>query len=234
MFEVITKPREYTLVDQMKEPYWSEEEYREGLNELLEKWREGDTPYLSLLMDTAFAEELTGRGFQVVSTIVEHEKSLGKDLLPTGQSWQTLEASGKSDQEFAAIYEACKSGSANKNQLFTMDQIMESMRLELGENWRELAMLFEERGEVIGLAIPHLEPNTISEGRLFYFGMMPEYRRKGKATACHLAALHKLKRLGATHYVGSTDTANTGMIRIMNANGAVERNRKGIYRINRN
>lgn len=44
MFEVITKPGEYTLVDQKKEPYWSEEAYREGLNELLEKWREGDTP----------------------------------------------------------------------------------------------------------------------------------------------------------------------------------------------
>lgn len=70
MFEVITKPGEYTLVDQKKEPYWSEEEYREGLNELLEKWRAGDTPYLSLLMDTAFAEELKNQGFRVVSTMV--------------------------------------------------------------------------------------------------------------------------------------------------------------------
>lgn len=234
MFEVITKPEEYTLVDQKKEPHHSEEEYKKGLDELLEKWWEGDTPYLSLLMDAKFEEELKGRGFQVVSTIVEHEKSLREDLPPTWQSWQTLEASGKSDQEFSAIYEACKSGSANKNQLFTMNQIMESLRLELGEDWRELAMVFDEQGEVIGMAIPHIEPNTLSEGRLFYFGMMPEWRGKGKATACHLAALHRLKELGATHYVGSTDVSNTGMIRIMVANGAAERDRKGIYRMNRN
>lgn len=234
MFEVITKPGEYTLVDQKKEPHNSEEEYKKGLDELLENWREGDTPYLSLLMDATFEEQLKGRGFQVVSTIVEHERSLREDLSPLRQSWQTLQASGKSDQEFAAIYEACKSGSANKNQLFTMDQIMESLRLELGKDWRELAMMFDEQGEVIGMAIPHIEPNTVSEGRLFYFGMMPEWRGKGKATACHLAALHRLKELGATHYVGSTDVANTGMIRIMVANGAAERDRKGIYRMNRN
>lgn len=234
MFEVITKPGEYTLADQKKEPSISVEEYREGLNKLIIEWQQGDTPYLSLLMDPVFEEELKNQGFRVVSTIVEHERGLIEELPQILQSWRTLYASELTDNQFADIYEACKSGSANKNQLFTMDQIMESLRLELGEGWRELAMLFYEQEEVIGMTIPHIEPNTTSEGRLFYFGMMPKWRGKGKATVCHAAALHRLKELGASHYVGSTDTSNIGMIRIMVENGALERDRKGIYRIDRN
>lgn len=234
MFEVIIKAGEYTLADQKKDISLSMEDYRRGLHQLINEWQKGDTPYLSLLMDTTFEEELMNRGFYVVSTIVEHERSFTEPLPSAHKEWQTLEASGMSDGEFSDTYAACKSGSANKNQLFTMDQIMESLRLELGSDWRKLAMLFYIEDEVIGLTIPHIEVNTISEGRLFYFGIMPEWRGKGLATRCHAAALHRLKELGASCYVGSTDKGNIGMIRVMEANGAPERDRKGIYRLDRN
>lgn len=231
MFEIIQKPGEYMLADQKKDPTYTTEQYEVALAELVDSWKKGDTTYLSLLMDVEFEKQLFSYGFRLISNIVEHERVLTDVIEATNQNWFTLEASEFSDEEFAEFYEACRSGSANKNNLFSIEQIMESLHTELGSGWRSLAMLFLEDEEVIGLAIPHIEAGTLSEGRLFYFGMMPKWRNKGKATACHREALRFLQQLQATTYVGSTDTANTGMIRVMMNNGAFERDRKGIYRL---
>ena len=43
------------------------------------------------------------------------------------------------------------------------------------------------------MSIPHIETGTESEGRLFYFGVMPYYRGKGIASRLHLQSLHMLK-----------------------------------------
>lgn len=233
MFEIIEKSGEYTLADQRKEPAHTREDYERELNTLVEKWNQGDTPYLSLLMDVSYADKLTGLGFKTVSTIVEHSRQLQSLSTTYNQTWVTLAESAYSDEEFAAFYDACRSGSANQNNLFTMDQIMESLELEIGSSWREQTMLFKKDEEVIGIAIPHIEAGTESEGRLFYFGMIPKWRGKGYATGCHYASLLFLQTLGATHYVGSTDTANHGMIQVMVKNGALERDKKGIYRLDR-
>ncbi|WP_233522734.1 hypothetical protein [Peribacillus glennii] len=45
----------------------------------------------------------------------------------------------------------------------------------------------------MGIAIPHIEPGTDSEGRLFYFGLMPEERGKGKSAEIHMDCLMLLK-----------------------------------------
>lgn len=233
MFEIITKPGEYTLADQKKQIGIPSEEVIRALENLVANWRKGDTPYLSLLMDPEFENHLNSLGFHHVSTIVEHERDVERvDELPT-HAYITLGNSIYTDAEFAAIYEACRSGSANKNNLFTIEQIMDSLELELGDGWRSLAMLFLEGDEVIGIAIPHIEAGTKDEGRLFYFGIMPKWRSRGKATSCHGEALRFLQKLGAKHYVGSTDVANQAMIRVMNNNGALKRDRKGIYRLTR-
>ena len=46
------------------------------------------------------------------------------------------------------------------------------------------------------MSIPHIETGTESEGRLFYFGVMPYYRGKGIASRLHLQSLHMLKEIG--------------------------------------
>ncbi len=43
---------------------------------------------------------------------------------------------------------------------------------------------FYDKNEPIGMSIPHIETGTESEGRLFYFGVMPYYRGKGIASGC--------------------------------------------------
>lgn len=233
MFEVITKPGEYTLADQKKQLGTTYEETVRALETLVADWQKGDTPYLSLLIDPEFDEYLGNLGFHHVSTIVEHESGLEELEGIPSHTYKTLADSKYTDAEFAAIYGECRSGSANKNNLFTIEQIMESLELELGDGWRSLAMLFLEGDVVIGLAIPHIEAGTEDEGRLFYFGIMPTWRSRGKATPCHGEALRFLQKLGAKRYIGSTDVANQAMIRVMNNNGALERDRKGIYRVDR-
>ena len=62
------------------------------------------------------------------------------------------------------------------------------------------------------MSIPHIEPGTVSEGRLFYFGVnCLSYRGKGVASQLHLQCLHMFKEMGATYYIGSTHTSNEKM-----------------------
>ena len=53
------------------------------------------------------------------------------------------------------------------------------------------------------MAIPHIEHGTVSEGRLFYFGVMPYYRGKGIASKLHLQCLHMLKEMGLRIILGA-------------------------------
>ena len=125
------------------------------------------------------------------------------------------------------------SGTANKNNIFTTEQAMASFENELGPDWRKHCYLFRKEEELIGLSIPHIEQGTIVEGRLFYFGVVPERRGQGYGGMLQQLSLELLKSFGATTYVGSTDEDNRHMIRIFEQNGCHQRVEKGIYRIDR-
>ncbi|WP_339252754.1 GNAT family N-acetyltransferase [Sporosarcina sp. FSL W8-0480] len=234
LFNTIKKDQEYWLVDQVKDESVLDQEYIEAFSSLLEEWREKQIGYLSLLMDARYEEWLLNQGFRKVSTIVEYTRELNGDFTAeSGISVEALADGGMADSDFAELYEQCRSGSANKNNLFTIEQVMESLENELGAEWRESCFVFRKSGVPIGLSIPIIEQGTVDEGRLFYFGVMPEWRGKGYGAALHRISLHLLKGIGATTYVGSTDEANHHMIGIFKRNGCVLRDRKGIYRIDR-
>ncbi|WP_158530721.1 GNAT family N-acetyltransferase [Pantoea sp. 3_1284] len=169
-----------------------------------------------------------------ISTIVEYTRSLDETF--SSASVITVEPlfdGDMADSDFAELYELCRSGSANKNKLFTIKQVMDSLENELGLEWRASCFIFRKSGEPIGLSIPIIEQGTVDEGRLFYFGIVPEYRGEGYGAAFHRISLNLLREIGATTYVGSTDEANQHMIRIFERNGCLLRDRKGIYRIDR-
>lgn len=234
LFSTIKKEKEYWLVDQVKQPLVSERDYEKTFQELLKEWNSKEVDYLSLLMDETFEVWLLKKGLHKVSVIVEYSV----DLQPIHRkrsdiTQMSLADSEVTDETFAHLYEQCRSGSANKNNLLTIEQVMESFELELGTDWRFHCIIFQKEGETVGISIPHIEPGTKEEGRLFYFGILPKWRGKGVGTVCHQHSLETLKSLGATYYVGSTDAANAGMIRIFENNGCTLRDRKGIYRINR-
>ena len=234
LFNRIEKDNEYWLVDQVKVNGVSEQEYVEAFSDLLVSWRENQVGYLSLLMDSSYESWLLEAGFQKVSTIVEYTKKL-VEIYPAEQgiTVENLADSEIADSDFAEFYERCRSGSANKNKLFTIMQVLESLENELGTEWRSSCFVFWKSDKPVGLSIPIIEQGTVDEGRLFYFGVVPEWRGKGYGAALHRISLNLLRGIGATTYVGSTDEANRHMIRIFERNGCRLRDRKGIYRIDR-
>lgn len=233
LFNIIKESRNYWLVDQVKMECTDELGYREAFTRLLEEWRSEKVGYLSLLMDEVHENWLLTQGFRKISTIVEYTRSL-EGISVTQEPGIIVEAlvdSEIDDKGFANLYEHCRSGSANKNNLFTTEQAMESFENELGVEWRTHCYIFRKSGEPIGLGIPHIEQGTIDEGRLFYFGVVPEQRGRGYGTIFHRALLGLLGNLGATKYVGSTDENNRHMIGIFERNDCHQRDKKGIYRI---
>lgn len=233
LFNIIKESRNYWLVDQVKVERIDALSYRETFALLLEEWRLEKVGYLSLLMDEVYEDWLFEQGFRKISAIVEYTRSLeGVSIQQEpGITIEALVESEMSDRSFANLYERCRSGTANKNNLFTTEQAMESFENELGSEWRTHCYIFRKEGEPIGISIPHIEQGTIDEGRLFYFGVVPEQRGRGYGTTFHKVSLGLLKKFGATKYVGSTDEDNRHMIRIFERNGCHQRDKKGIYRI---
>ena len=233
LFNVIKESRTYWLVDQVKREYVNGSAYRDEFTSLFEGWRQEKVGYLSLLMDEVHEDWLFEKGFRKVSAIVEYTRSLDEVFVQEEPSLiaEILAGSKMNDMTFANLYEHCRSGTANKNNLFTTEQAMESFENELGPDWRKHCYLFRKDEELIGLSIPHIEQGTIDEGRLFYFGVVPERRRQGYGGLLHQLSLELLKNFGATTYVGSTDEDNRHMIRIFEQNGCHQREKKGIYRI---
>ncbi|MEK3979515.1 hypothetical protein MKY37_10605 [Psychrobacillus sp. FSL K6-2836] len=232
LFNLIKKDQEYWLVDQLKVSHIPNIEYLVAFDKLLTEWKAQKVAYLSLLMDEENEDWLLKRGFKKVSSIVEYTKTLVGPFnnISTFQV-DALSNSLVTDSEFAILYDSCRSGSANKNKLFSISQIMESLERELGTDWREQCFIFSQDGMNYGISIPHIEQGTTDEGRMFYFGVVPERRGKGYGKIFHSITLELLKTLGAKTYVGSTDTGNAPMRRIFEANGCILRDIKGIYRI---
>ncbi|WP_277584029.1 GNAT family N-acetyltransferase [Psychrobacillus antarcticus] len=232
LFNLIKKEQEYWLVDQLKVSQIPNIDYLVAFDQLLTEWKEQKAAYLSLLMDEENEDWLLERQFNKVSSIVEYTKTLEGPFnnISTFQV-ESLSASEVTDSDFAILYDACRRGSANKNNLFSISQIMESLELELGANWRDQCFIFSQEGMNYGISIPHIEQGTTDEGRMFYFGVVPEQRGKGYGKIFHAITLELLKTLGAKVYVGSTDTSNKHMRRIFETNGCILRDIKGIYRI---
>jgi hypothetical protein len=111
------------------------------------------------------------------------------------------------------------SGSENTKSTLSMEEHLRSVKLELGPCWRKSCYAVYENRHPIGIAIPHIEPGTSEEGRLFYFGLIPEERGKGKSAEIHRDSLILLNRLGALFYIGSTNQANHGMQKVFLKNG---------------
>lgn len=234
LFSTIKQNPDYWLIDQVKQERVTQLDYTGVLACLLEEWRQERVGYLSLLMDEIHEGWLFEQGFRKISAMVEYTRLLDETFaLEPAITVETLAESQMNDVSFAEFYDSCRSGTANKNNLFTIEQVLKSFEKELGREWRTHCYLFGEGGDPIGLSIPHIEQGTLSEGRLFYFGVVPKRRGQGYGVVLHRLSLGLLKSFGATTYVGSTDENNRHMMRIFEKNDCRLRDKKGIYRIDR-
>ncbi|WP_404349271.1 GNAT family N-acetyltransferase [Sutcliffiella horikoshii] len=232
LFNIIKNKKEYWLVDQIKKEDVSRESYIRELTDILEDWDRLEIGYLSLLMDEQFESWLLEKNFGKISSIVEYTIDL-KELQKTNNQMVSHSLAERliDDHEYAELYEICRSGSANRNTKQPLAQVMSSLENELGPEWRKHCYYFLQDGAFAGISIPHIEIGTVDEGRLFYFGVVPELRGQGIGVQIHRVSLELLKQFQATYYVGSTDVNNTNMIKIFEKNGCELRHRKGIYKV---
>lgn len=130
----------------------------------------------------------------------------------------SLESPQLTEAKFKDVWQRCMFNSDNHPSTLTIDEHLNSVKSELGMGWEKSCNIFYDVKKPLGLTIPHIEPGTTSEGRLFYFGMLPEERGKGISSMLHLQSLTLLKEMGATYYIGSTHLSNKKMQRVFEKN----------------
>ncbi|KMJ57248.1 hypothetical protein AB685_17770 [Bacillus sp. LL01] len=232
LFNIIKNEQKYWLVDQIKMDDVPTELYLSQFADILKEWDRLEIGYLSLLMDEQYESWLLENKFGKVSCIVEYTRKLADLPIPEGELvWHSLAEGFLDDQRYGELYELCRSGSANKNIKQPIDEVMNSLKNELGPVWRQHCYYFLKDGALVGISIPHIEIGTEDEGRLFYFGVVPELRGRGLGVQIHQISMALLKQFQAIYYVGSTDVNNANMIKIFEKNGCEHRDRKGIYKI---
>lgn len=232
LFNIIKNKQEYWLVDQIKKDDIPKEAYLHQFTQILEEWDNLGIGYLSLLMDERFEGWLLQKEFCKISSIVEYTRKL-VDLTEVDNQivYHSLSEGLLNDGEYGNLYDLCRSGSANKNIKQPIDLVMNSLKSELGTEWRQHCYYFTYDEALVGISIPHIEMGTGDEGRLFYFGVVPHLRGQGLGIHIHKISLVLLKKFLANYYVGSTDVNNSYMIKIFEKNGCELRDRKGIYKI---
>nr|WP_256521942.1 GNAT family N-acetyltransferase [Halobacillus sp. A5] len=108
---------------------------------------------------------------------------------------------------------------------------MRGLKKEIGAPYLQSCLTAYENEQAIGIIMPHIEPGTKEEGRLFYFGVLPEFRRQGRGRELHHLALTKLrKEFGASDYIGATSHNNTPMLRIFEANGCNLKAKRNLFK----
>ncbi|GGH88175.1 GNAT superfamily N-acetyltransferase [Pullulanibacillus pueri] len=120
---------------------------------------------------------------------------------------------------FLEVWERSRQGSLNAGESAAITETFIGLQQELGPRYKEYCQLGFIDDQPIGITIPHLEPGTVNEGRLFYFGLLPEWRGQGLGAPFHLKSLYYLKMIGMHQYIGATGEKNKPMQRIFERNG---------------
>lgn len=141
---------------------------------------------------------------------------------PSGWTSRSLEELGAA--EFAQHMVRAAAGdpfdtSTPESALEDLEELMDECK---GFDLSEWLLVADPQGE-IGVVLPYLSRGDPSRGMVAYLGVVPERRGQGNGTTLHAYGLHRLAQLGATRYIGSTDTRNVPMRRIFAANQAVAR-----------
>ncbi|MET3194122.1 GNAT family N-acetyltransferase [Gottfriedia sp. OAE603] len=168
-------------------------------------------------------------GFELYTSKVEVLRLL-QDISRTNYyKWHSIADTKLSEDEFKMLWKQCMAGSENRTSSFSIDEHLNSVKSLLGPNWKKSCIAFYEENKPIGISIPHIEPGTLDEGRLFYFGLLPAERGKGRSYQFHYQSLWILKQMGATFYKGSTHETNIKMQNVFFKNNCSIKSRTESY-----
>ncbi|CAM3849712.1 GNAT family N-acetyltransferase [Alkalicoccus chagannorensis] len=105
----------------------------------------------------------------------------------------------------------------------TAARFLNGMQQELPDQADDMMTMLYFENTAIGLVLPHVEPDTDQEGRLFWMGLHPDFRSQGHGQALHYTGLYRLQEEArARSYYGITDHTNHAMQRIMKSNGCTQ------------
>ena len=188
--------------------------------------------HLNILVNSKFSPKiellLSAYGFNKQDEVITVHKELTNESAERSYTFKDLHAI--SEEEFLAIWEQVMTGSLTPSSLKIEEQ-MESVKIELGPSYKESCIFAYEGAKPIGVTIPHIEAGTMKEGRIFYFGLIPEERSKGKSARLHKQTLSLLQhKFGATYYIGSTSHQNIPMLQVFRRNGCEVRQRNKLYK----
>jgi Acetyltransferase (GNAT) family len=134
---------------------------------------------------------------------------------------------------FIEVWQESMKGSLNVSSTLSVEKEFMGMKSELGSDYAKSCLIAFYEKKPIGITMPHIEPGTVDEGRLFYFGLLPGYRRNGWGSTLHKQSLHILKNMGAAYYIGATGHKNIPMQHIFQAKGCQMFEQKFTYRLKR-
>ncbi|PLT29958.1 GNAT family N-acetyltransferase [Peribacillus deserti] len=160
--------------------------------------------------------------FEFYASRIEVQRDLHDiEKVPYSFEWRSIGSRTISEEDFKTLWSRCMTGSANAASTLSIDEHLSSVKSELGTGWEHSCLAVFIDGEAAGISIPHLEPGTAEEGRIFYFGLIPEQRGKGISAEIHYQSLRILREKGASYYVGSTHESNLGMQAVFWKNGCM-------------
>ncbi|MDQ0351891.1 RimJ/RimL family protein N-acetyltransferase [Alkalibacillus filiformis] len=106
---------------------------------------------------------------------------------------------------------------------YRAEKFLEGMKQELPNQADQMFTVYVEDEQPVGIVLPHIEPNTDHEGRIFWMGVHSRFLGKGYGKILHAISLERLRHdFHAKSYLGVTEEENEPMRNIMKANGCEE------------
>ncbi|MBO1581493.1 GNAT family N-acetyltransferase [Bacillus sp. XF8] len=229
-------PTAITIEETEEDVLYNSQHYKEKIKRFVEVCSSWNVKRASILLDKRFnsytpsAKVLREFDFQLYAAKIEVFRKLSDIVtLEKLYDFRSIDEGTLSEAEFKSLWERCMSGSDNQSSILHINEHFYTIQAELGEGWEKSCIAFYDKEQPIGISIPHIEPGTKEEGRLFYFGLLPEERGNGISTHIYLQSLHLLKQRGATYYIGSTHMTNEKMQKVFWKNGCSKRAETELY-----
>ncbi|MEI4621610.1 GNAT family N-acetyltransferase [Bacillus cereus] len=219
-------PNAITIEEIKEDLLYDPQNYKDKIKRFVEVCANWNVKRANILLNKSFnsytpsAKVLREFNFQLYAAKIEVFRKLADMEAPEKPyKFRSIDEGMLSEEEFKSLWERCMSGSDNQLSTLHINEHFYAIQAELDQGWEKSCIVFYEKDKPIGIAIPHIEPGTKDEGRLFYFGLLPEERGKGISAQIHLQSLHLLKQMGATYYIGSTHLTNEKMQKVFWKNG---------------
>lgn len=178
--------------------------------------------HVTITIDSSSAhfQKLKKKLYVIKSRSIEYSRVLPLEKFPDNydRTITFLSAEEVGITRFLEVWKNAMSHSLNAPSFYTIEEQYEAMKQEVGAQYKTSCYIVFKNKIPLGVVMPIIEPGTKEEGRLFYFGLLPDKRGKGLGTIVHRIGLHLLKQKGASYYIGSTGTNNKPMQQIFRNN----------------